>query len=99
MRKIMLSVFALVAIFALSSFSTATGPSSTPNVTANINIPDYNGYEAISTSNGDGCLEIFMAWTDALFNYIDSPSGSPQEALYGFSAAFLYGMLMACISE
>lgn len=94
----MLSVFALVAIFALSSFSTATGPSSTPNVTANINIPDYNGYEAISASNGDGCLEIFYMWTDTMFLYAEN-RGTEAGDDYFDAAALLFAALMICIMQ
>lgn len=94
----MLSAFALLAIFVLSSFSTATGPSSTPNATVGINAPDYNGYEATSASNGDGCLEIFYMWTDTMFLYAEN-SGTEVGDDYREAAALLFAALMICTMQ
>ncbi|MDL5050886.1 hypothetical protein QQ054_33340 [Oscillatoria amoena NRMC-F 0135] len=97
MRKIMLSAFATMAIFTLSSFSSAPGLK--PVIVESTTVSDFSEAEFATVNTGDGCLEIFMAWTDALFGYVAAPPRSLEAALYGYSAAFLFGMLMGCIQQ
>ncbi|GIV37375.1 MAG: hypothetical protein KatS3mg032_1754 [Cyclobacteriaceae bacterium] len=98
MRKIMLSIFAVLVILALSSFSSVPVSSSESDATVNVTITDYTGTEAISASNGDGCLEIFMAWTDAMFLYAANVGTEAGDAYHAL-ADILFAALMVCIMQ
>jgi hypothetical protein len=54
---------------------------------------------SLVTLQGDGCLEIFMAWTDTIVASMAHESGSPERRALQAVAEVLFAALMYCIMQ
>lgn len=98
MKKSGLILLASLMLIVLCSFSTPATTEIDKKAVSLVERQNLVVTTTIVATYGDGCLEIFMAWSDAVLGYVSAVPGSEAKVLYGATAAVLFVALMNCIT-